>query len=594
MKKSVGMFVCLSLLISASLVSAQVPSLLNYQGRVTVDGTNFDGTAQFSFALVDGGSNLSHQATATATVSGGFMTIVTVDSGGSGYVTVPAVSFSGGGGSGAAAHAQLGVDSVTNIVVDNVGSNYVFAPVVIIEPPPPNMSYQVLWTNGAPMNVSVVKGLYSVTLGDTELANMAAVPPEIFTNSDVRLRVSFDDGVHGEEELLPYTRIVAAGYSMMAANVQDGVITSEKLADGAVLEENLADDAVTADKIANTAVDTAQLAAESVTSAKIEDGSISAADVDAASFSNTFWKVNGNAGTRPAVHFMGTTDNRALELRVNGSRALRIDPTIASPRWAAGYSGNVAAGSGASVLSGGSAAEGANKSLATYSVICGGVTNVIATSSDYSIIGGGMDNSIDTSSQYNFIGGGNENTINDSSDSSVICCGSGNEMEHNVDCSFIGCGEDNTIHTNSDTSVIAGGSLNEITGGACSVGGGRLNKIKWYSFYSCIAGGVGNKINNSVHDGFIGAGYYNTIESDTTDATISGGRENTIGEDTWGATIPGGRGNEIASDADYAFAAGRRAKALYPGSFIWADSQDADFSSTATNEVAERMHLIRR
>ena len=33
---------------------AQVPNLLNYQGRVAVDGLNFDGQGQFKFALVQG------------------------------------------------------------------------------------------------------------------------------------------------------------------------------------------------------------------------------------------------------------------------------------------------------------------------------------------------------------------------------------------------------------------------------------------------------------------------------------------------------------------------------------------------------------
>ncbi|MEO6752383.1 MAG: galactose oxidase, partial [Chthoniobacteraceae bacterium] len=33
--------------------SAQVPQLINYQGRVAVGGVNFDGTGQFKFALVN-------------------------------------------------------------------------------------------------------------------------------------------------------------------------------------------------------------------------------------------------------------------------------------------------------------------------------------------------------------------------------------------------------------------------------------------------------------------------------------------------------------------------------------------------------------
>ena len=42
-----------SFLLPACIVKAQVPQMINYQGRVSVNGTNFDGTGQFQFALVD-------------------------------------------------------------------------------------------------------------------------------------------------------------------------------------------------------------------------------------------------------------------------------------------------------------------------------------------------------------------------------------------------------------------------------------------------------------------------------------------------------------------------------------------------------------
>ena len=43
-------------------------------------------------------------------------------------------------------------------------------------------------------------GLYSVTLGDKSLKNMAAaIPASVFQNPDVRLRVWFDDGVNGSQ-----------------------------------------------------------------------------------------------------------------------------------------------------------------------------------------------------------------------------------------------------------------------------------------------------------------------------------------------------------------------------------------------------------
>ena len=40
--------------------SAQVPQLINYQGRVAVSGVNFDGTGQFKFALVDSAATISY------------------------------------------------------------------------------------------------------------------------------------------------------------------------------------------------------------------------------------------------------------------------------------------------------------------------------------------------------------------------------------------------------------------------------------------------------------------------------------------------------------------------------------------------------
>ncbi len=66
------------------------------------------------------------------------------------------------------------------------------------------------------VSLAVSKGLYAVALGDSALPNMTAVPPTVFLNSDVRLRVWFNDGTRGFEYLSPDTRITAVGYAMMA------------------------------------------------------------------------------------------------------------------------------------------------------------------------------------------------------------------------------------------------------------------------------------------------------------------------------------------------------------------------------------------
>jgi len=71
----------------------------------------------------------------------------------------------------------------------------------------------------------------------------------------------------------------------------------------------------------------------------------------------------------------------------------------------------------------------------------------------------------------------------------------------------------------------------------------------------------------------------NTIQTNATHSTIAGGVWNTNTGPY--AMIPGGRQN---SAAKYAFAAGRRAKADHEGAFVWADSTDANFASTSSNQ----------
>jgi hypothetical protein len=54
------------------------------------------------------------------------------------------------------------------------------------------------------------------------------------------------------------------------------------------------------------------------------------------------------------------------------------------------------------------------------------------------------------------------------------------------------------------------------------------------------------------------------------------------------ATIPGGRLN--AANGDFSFAAGRRAKANHAGSFVLADSTDADFASVRADALRVRFN----
>jgi len=61
---------------------------------------------------------------------------ITVTAGGSGYTTPPNVTFTGGGGTGAAATATVSNGAVTAITVNSQGSGYTSTPTVVIDPPP--------------------------------------------------------------------------------------------------------------------------------------------------------------------------------------------------------------------------------------------------------------------------------------------------------------------------------------------------------------------------------------------------------------------------------------------------------------------------
>jgi hypothetical protein len=73
------------------------------------------------------------QAFATATVAGGAVTAVTVVGGGSIYTSAPTITFSGGGGTGAAATATVSSGAVTAIGSITGGTGYTSAPTVSID-----------------------------------------------------------------------------------------------------------------------------------------------------------------------------------------------------------------------------------------------------------------------------------------------------------------------------------------------------------------------------------------------------------------------------------------------------------------------------
>jgi len=575
--------VCLLFLASLSVFAQG--TAFTYQGRVLANGTNFTGNGQFKFALVTS-SNGSSNATATANLSGAFVTSYTVTSGGSGYLVAPAVSISGGGGSGATATANVSGDVVTSLSPGNAGSGYTSPPTVTIPAPPVNIFYTTYWSNdgtssagsepAAALSVSVANGLFTVVLGDTRLTNMAAMSAALFAQPNLQLRIWFNDGVSGFAVLNPVQDLTPSPYAVFARSASNllGTLASSQLSgplpasqlSGTVSLAQLPASLLTnnqsgvnltgsftgngaglttlnASQLTSGTVADARLSANvsllgsSIESGEITDGTIGAADVNAAGFNTTFWRAVGNSGTTPGTHFVGTTDNQPLEFKVNGLRALRLEPNTNSPNVIGGFSGNfVGAGFFGSTIGGGGSLNNSNAIFASYATIAGGLFNNIGTNAGSSAIGGGVNNNIAADSAFATIAGGLLNTIAANTVSATIA---GGRFNH--------------IGTNSDYSAI---------------GGGRDNNIAANATYANIAGGL-----------------FNDIGTNSDYSAIGGGRDNNIAANAEYATIPGGRNNTATN---YAFAAGYNAKATNSGAFVWSDSTGTATGSTASNSVTMR------
>lgn len=201
---------------------------ITYQGRLLDNGTNFSGDGQFKFALVTS-TNLNRQATAYAQLTGSFVTGCVVILGGNGYTTTPAVTFSGGGGTGASATATVSNGAVVSITMNNAGSGYTNAPKVAIAPPPPNINFSTFWSNdgtsangsepAAAVDLTVSNGLFTVALGDTTLPNMAALDTSVFAHLGLQLRIWFNDGSQGSVALSPPQPLTTVPYALNLASV---------------------------------------------------------------------------------------------------------------------------------------------------------------------------------------------------------------------------------------------------------------------------------------------------------------------------------------------------------------------------------------
>jgi hypothetical protein len=305
------------------------------------------------------------------------------------------------------------------------------------------------------------------------------------------------------------------------------------------------------------------------------------------------WSLTGNAGTNPGTHYLGTPDNKALELKVNGDRAFRLEPNSTSPNLVGGYQGNeVKSGAAGGTVGGGGNNDWPQKVTDNYGAVGGGA---------YNQAGDGDGNTADA--QFATVGGGWHNIA--SGASSAI--GGGYENEASAEYAAVGGGIGNDAAAYAAT--VGGGLGNAASAAFATVGGGGRSDVskpetanEATDRWATVSGGARNLAGNGNADATdaeyatVGGGYLNTANG--RQATVAGGADNmavyraTIGGGLTNralgsySTVPGGHLNTALGT--YALAAGKRAKANHDGAFVWADSTSADFASSKADEFAVR------
>lgn len=240
---------------------------------------------------------------------------------------------------------------------------------------------------------------------------------------------------------------------------------------------------------------------------------------------------------------------------------------------AVGGSGNIASGSVASVFGGSdNEASGDHATVSGEGNVAGGM---------WSVVSGGSNNTADTTGAT--VGGGENNLAGQSN--TVIAGGTSNQALGDR-AAVLGGYSNRAV---GDWSVVGAGVRNEASGYMAAVLGGNENKAT--GEFSFVGGGGGSfDFGGAESDSNIASGDYSAVvggfaQIASGEGAFIGGGSNNIATGLY-ATVPGGNFNQVTGD--YGFAAGRRAKSNHAGSFVWADSENLNFASTANNQFLVR------
>lgn len=596
------LFPILTLILTAPLL-AQVPQLVNYQGRLTGSGTNFNGPGWFKFAIVQPGVNLARQATATAVVTAGGVTAITVTDGGSGYTAPPSVMITGFPGpqwGGATAVATVGSGGmVTAITVQTSGSNYNLGAFVTVAPPPPDYTVTTYWNNNGsifdteptlPVPVPVADGLFNVTLGKTP---MAYLDPFIFTNSDLHLRIWFSANATNYQRLTPDQQLTATPYALLAANAVNvvGILPASALSGiygGVITLSNTANN-LAGSGSGLTALNAAHLESGTVGDSRLSSNVALLNGNQTFSGSNNFTNGSGAAGSIHVGGYLANGDPKLIhfgDMQGNGLGYVYLGENgvddrlelragsiffntgyvgvgLTNPAFSLDVAGTVRANSfmgnasGLTNLNAASLASGTVAGTLTFSPPSGppfavGNSNMVPNL-NAALLGGLSAGDIWQ------LGGNSGTTANNflgTKDDQPLELRANNARGLRLQYTSRNFGQSKSVNV---VGGYAGNTIpNTVLGGVIAGGGDIVNQVE---FINSVTGDFGS----------VGGGYDNTAG---VNATVPGGIDNTAS----GASSFAAGQNNTASGAG-SFALGRNAHATHANTFLWSDGAQTAYSS---------------
>ncbi|MEI8290793.1 MAG: hypothetical protein WCH99_15100 [Verrucomicrobiota bacterium] len=286
-----------------------------------------------------------------------------------------------------------------------------------------------------------------------------------------------------------------------------------------------------------------------------------------------FWQLGGN--TVSTGQFIGSTNTQALELKVAGQRALRMEPTTATPNLVGGYAGNrIDPGVIGAVIAGGGDNALTNVVTGNYGTVLGGRANL---ASGFASVAMGnaatATNYYATAMGYFTLAGGN---------SSVAMGANSTALGGSATAMGAGTLASGNYSTAMGSGTVAGGPVALAAGFDTTANGNYSTALG----YATTANGYDS----------LAAGAQTTTGGDNAFAmgnktTANGNSATALGSNTLAnafASMALGAGSSAYGSVS--MAAGTLARAAHDGTFVWADGQIPQniFSSTSTNQFLIR------